>query len=437
MEFLKQDVFEHILKNLLIDIDNRYALEQGILKLANNKKIDELDYDDKFTMEIKENCGKIKKEYKIKQLKELFDEKVSLTKKEDSFFIYDNKVLYLLIETNGRYNLSGKFDKYKTESDEFKYSIEKVPLEVYLKILNEMEKFNPRVMLMMRLKINWDEFKTKSQNDELKDFFETRGKYLVLKSELLQESNVDIKTRKNLLMTYYFKLLDLGKQYRIVEEDRLNGKIRPSFDGNKEIKIAPPLKSYNVDLIKMFGEANASSNPFTKFIEYYQVIEYFFGKAYNDDLREELEQKLYAVDFSLENKVDLSALEGVMKKFLKNKENERQMLKRVLKDYVDLDKLSYKLKDNCDFYSKAEKRPIFLKENDKSIFFNINSEDKDKVYNSMTNRIYKVRNALVHNKQNDKNSYQPQKYKHVRSLNYEIPLIKEVAALCITSSSIE
>ena len=162
MEFLKQDVFEHILKNLLIDNRYaRYALEQGILKLANNKKIDELDYDDKFTMEIKENCGKIKKEYKIKQLKELFDEKVSLTKKEDSFFIYDNKVLYLLIETNGRYNLSGKFDKYKTESDEFKYSIEKVPLEVYLKILNEMEKFNPRVMLMMRLKINWDEFKTK------------------------------------------------------------------------------------------------------------------------------------------------------------------------------------------------------------------------------------------------------------------------------------
>lgn len=434
MEFLKEDVFKYILKDFLIN--NRYGL--GTLKLVDNKRVDELDDDVKFSIEVeKENCGKIKKEYKIKQLKELFDEKLSLTKREGSFFIYDNKVLYLLVENNRHtlpeFMLRG-LNKYKTEDNKFKYSIESVPLEVYLKILNEMEYLNFRTM---HLGINWDEFKNKSQNDELKDFFRVRGRYLVLKSKLLQESHIDIETRKNLLMTYYFKLLDLGKQYRIVEEDRLEEKIRPSSSYDKEIKIAPPLKSYNVDLIKMFGEANASSNPFTKFIEYYQVIEYFFGKAYNDDLREELEQKLYAVDFSLENKVDLSALEGVMKKFLKNKENERQMLKRVLKDYVDLNKLSHKLEDKCDFYNDIEKRPVFLNENDNSIFFNINSADKNKVYNSMTNRIYKVRNALVHNKQNDKNSYQPQKYKHVRSLNYEIPLIKEVAALCITSSSIE
>lgn len=433
MEFLKEDVFKYILRTLLIN--NIHG--RGTLELVGNKRGDELDDDDKLSIEAeKENCGKIKKEYKIKQLKEFFDEKLSLVEKEDSFFIYDNKVLYLLIETSDRFSLSRGFDEYKTENNKFEYSIETVPLEVYLKILNEMEQpiFRTR---MMYLGINWDEFKNKSQNDELKDFFCVRGRYLVLKSKLLQESHIDIETRKNLLMTYYFKLLDLGKQYRIVEEDRLNGKIRPSSSCDKEIKMAPPLKSYNVDLIKMFGEANASSNPFTKFIEYYQVIEYFFGKAYNDDLREELEQKLYAVDFSLENNVDLSALEGVMKKFLKNKENERQMLKRVLKDYVDLDKLSYKLEDRCDFYNDIEKRPVFLNESDNSIFFDINSVDKDKVYNSMANRIYKVRNALVHNKQNDKNSYQPQEYKHVRSLNYEIPLIKEVAALCITSSSIE
>lgn len=433
MEFLKEDVFKCILRTLLIN--NRHGW--GTLELVGNKRGDELDDDDKLSIEAeKENCRKIKKEYKIKQLKEFFDEKLSLVEKEDSFFIYDNKVLYLLIETSDRFSLSRGFDEYKAENNKFEYSIETVPLEVYLKILNEMEQpiFRTR---MMYLGINWDEFKNKSQNDELKDLFCVRGRYLVLKSKLLQENHIDIEIRKNLLMTYYFKLLDLGKQYRIVEEDRLNGKIRPSFSCDKEIKIAPPLKSYNVDLIKMFGEANASSNPFTKFIEYYQVIEYFFGKAYNDDLREELEQKLYAVDFSLENKVDLSALEGVMKKFLKNKENERQMLKRVLKDYVDLDKLSYKLEDRCDFYNDIEKRPVFLNESDNSIFFDINSVDKDKVYNSMANRIYKVRNALVHNKQNDKNSYQPQEYKHVRSLNYEIPLIKEVAALCITSSSIE
>ena len=142
----------------------------------------------------------------------MFDEKLSLTKREGSFFIYDNKVLYLLVENNRHtlpeFMLRG-LNKYKTEDNKFKYSIESVPLEVYLKILNEMEYLNFRTM---HLGINWDEFKNKSQNDELKDFFRFRGRSLVLKSKLLQESHIDIETRKNLLMTYYFKLLDLGKQ---------------------------------------------------------------------------------------------------------------------------------------------------------------------------------------------------------------------------------
>ena len=59
MEFLKEDVFKYILKDFLIN--NRYGL--GTLKLVDNKRVDELDDDVKFSIEVeKENCGKIKKE---------------------------------------------------------------------------------------------------------------------------------------------------------------------------------------------------------------------------------------------------------------------------------------------------------------------------------------------------------------------------------------
>lgn len=432
MSKLKKETFEKILN----DIVGSNTRELEVKLEDNGEKIKDIkdikNIEDDYELVITKKGSNYINKVKVKRIKQYFDDELSLVKKDGDCFIYDNRILYFLIEEEHLSLIKLMFSKHepslKVEDDKYEYSQDKVPLGVYLNVINGLNSRTP-----MRLILD--------PKDKQSGFEVLGREYSVLK---LQPKNIadpelkDIKKCKNLLMAYYFKLLDLGKQYRIVEPERLNGKIRSFPNKSKKSKLTPPLKTYDENLIKMFAEANASNNPFTQFIEYYQIIEYFFGEAYDNDLCKELKKVLYTVDFSLEKNTDLKALEKVMKKFLSNKENERQMLKRVLEDYIDLRVLSNKLgTEMCDFYSDKDNRPIFLgNQENSSIIFDINSLKKEKVYSAMTDRIYRVRNAIVHNKRDNKSSYLPQEYTHVKALSNEIPLIREVASMCITSSVI-
>lgn len=64
----------------------------------------------------------------------------------------------------------------------------------------------------------------------------------------------------------------------------------------------------------------------------------------------------------------------------------------------------------------------------------INFEDvPEKAYSDIRDRIYAVRNAIVHSKEGDKLRYEP--FKHDKQLAKEIPLIRSVAEEIIISSA--
>lgn len=72
--------------------------------------------------------------------------------------------------------------------------------------------------------------------------------------------------------------------------------------------------------------------------------------------------------------------------------------------------------------------------NKKEICFNINSfdENRDENIKCLARRIYSIRNALVHNKDNNQNNYNPQH--HYKSLTKEVPLIRAIASSIIIKS---
>lgn len=76
---------------------------------------------------------------------------------------------------------------------------------------------------------------------------------------------------------------------------------------------------------------------------------------------------------------------------------------------------------------------LFLN-NKKEICFNINSfdENRDENIKCLARRIYSIRNALVHNKDNNQNNYNPQH--HYKSLTKEVPLIRAIASSIIIKS---
>ena len=72
-----------------------------------------------------------------------------------------------------------------------------------------------------------------------------------------------------------------------------------------------------------------------------------------------------------------------------------------------------------------------------NFFVVLNSYDFDntpeKIYNSIKNRVYLVRNAIAHSKEGDKLRYEP--FKHDKDLQKEIPLIRAISEEIIINSS--
>jgi len=61
------------------------------------------------------------------------------------------------------------------------------------------------------------------------------------------------------------------------------------------------------------------------------------------------------------------------------------------------------------------------------------SVDTERVYKSLTKRIYSTRNALVHSKDGEKSKYTP--FKDDRSLVREVPLMRFISEMVILKES--
>ena len=80
-----------------------------------------------------------------------------------------------------------------------------------------------------------------------------------------------------------------------------------------------------------------------------------------------------------------------------------------------------------DYYMNNE--TVFADEGNKINFSNIT----EGTYKEIRNRIYAVRNSIVHSKEGEKLRYEP--FKHDKELSREIPLIRAVAEEIIVSSA--
>lgn len=235
--------------------------------------------------------------------------------------------------------------------------------------------------------------------------------------------------------TYMYKQARAIREYRNLEEmyfisDSILRFPRKPLD-------SPPQRIYNTDVLEYYTMGMESIDPFTMYISFYHVIEYYFDEVFKKHLTNEIKNKITSPDFSYKNENKLYDLAKYIKKHMNSdaesgKGNEFESLKYVLMEYVTIEDLKNKINDyklvDTDYYENT-KVPFATSKNTK-----ISWSDTTGVVTNIATRIYETRNSLVHSKSDHAaNQYKP--YENKSELIKEIPLIKSVAELVIIKSS--
>ena len=206
-----------------------------------------------------------------------------------------------------------------------------------------------------------------------------------------------------------------------------------------------PYKSFNGELVKYYHQAMTSDMPITEYLAYYHVAEFFFQSIAESEALSEIEQIITRPSFTPHKKEDIRKFYDKVKKIMSNQRedgmwDERNGLLSCLKKYVpdlnDLKETINSLDSNAaDYYKNNEIAFASTAANTQSgenVKINFD-ETPEKTYKAIRNRVYLVRNAIVHGKEGERLRYEP--FRHDKELQKEIPLIRAIAEEIIINSS--
>lgn len=198
-----------------------------------------------------------------------------------------------------------------------------------------------------------------------------------------------------------------------------------------------PYKTYKSELVKYYYQGLTSDIAFTQYLAFYHVAEYFFQSIAEEDAFSEIEKTITHPSFAPRKKEDIRNFYNKIKKIMRDQRedgvwDEKTGLLLCLKKFIpDIDTLKNSINaidaSAIDYYMNNE--TVFADEGNKINFSNIT----EGTYKEIRNRIYAVRNSIVHSKEGEKLRYEP--FKHDKELSREIPLIRAVAEEIIVSSA--
>lgn len=325
--------------------------------------------------------------------------------------------------------------------NEITYSFKEASNELVYHILATYESGH------ISLKIPYSMFENRCANLENKSFFNILRLIIRLPYAIFVQCNKPMSKDKIISFTksHLFNLaynLDLVLK-PITSPDILFPK--RTFQSIRRVhsidELMPPRLSYANELTEQYYMALASYDPFVKFIGFYHILEYFFEDVYNEDLLKNIQDILQHPGFSSKRKKDIIKLiDTIKKKHHQNKEDfqglELEALELTIRKYINLTELIQDLSTYdssiIDYYCNHE---ITFSKGDS---VNLRDLSNDKLPKKLAARIYKTRNALVHNKSNEarlseRGLYKP--FKDNKELSKEIPLLRFLAESIIVNSS--
>nr|BFE64973.1 hypothetical protein GCM10020063_094990 [Dactylosporangium thailandense] len=198
-----------------------------------------------------------------------------------------------------------------------------------------------------------------------------------------------------------------------------------------------PRRHYVADLVHHYQLGISGDSPMLQYLSYYHVAEHWFENVYQDDLIDRVQALITAPGFSYRRKQDVrSLIRNVTKAVqLRDEElainNEQAALTLTLNRFVNISDL------NDDIRRFDAALPELYASHTVSFSggdpVDLNSTDAQGTLVSLSRRIYKTRNALVHSKEGSKGRFVP--FTHDNELAREIPLMRFVAERIIIATS--
>lgn len=208
-------------------------------------------------------------------------------------------------------------------------------------------------------------------------------------------------------------------------------------------EVEAPKREYSESLTSQYYKGVSASDPFIAFLCFYHIMEHRSEGAYREDMIRRVRDEITSPKFSSKRNRDIARIiELVQNRLAKNaveyQIDEQEALELTLKKYIpSIDEL----KDELNQYDPAllayyKGSPVPFSKGDEVDFSIVPS---DKIYKKIAARIYKTRNAIVHNKSNDfrtkeRGLYDP--FKDEDALLKEIPLMRFIAEIVIINDSV-
>ncbi|HIF5839407.1 TPA: hypothetical protein ACX3EF_004652 [Vibrio parahaemolyticus] len=223
-------------------------------------------------------------------------------------------------------------------------------------------------------------------------------------------------------------------QRHIEELARIGSAVRERRSSYEDIDV--PRRHYIKDLVHHYQMGVSTDDPFLEFISFYHVAEHFFESVYEDEVVNQIKNKLTHPNFSYKRKKDIKSLISNVKKLSRSKEDgigvsEIDALEYTIKKFVDLDELKLKLQNyDGDIYDYYINNEVPFSAGPK---VNFDNQDGHQVVKALVKRIYFTRNAIVHSKDGEKGKYLP--FSHEKQLVKEVPLLRFISEAIIINNS--
>jgi hypothetical protein len=169
----------------------------------------------------------------------------------------------------------------------------------------------------------------------------------------------------------------------------------------RESEVQFPVRTYISELLAYYHLAFGSDSLILAYLALYKVMEYFFTSSSDRVLHAKMIEKLVEPDFSHAKTKKLQELARVIRTH-DNKLDERRLLRTVLEHHFDVDELRkwvVAYDSNHESYLTTE-HAVFAE----TLKVDVSDEQ---LFSSVANRIYHIRNALVHHKEGEVSRFIP------------------------------
>ncbi len=177
-----------------------------------------------------------------------------------------------------------------------------------------------------------------------------------------------------------------------------------------------PLRTYNSEILAYYHLAFGSDSLILAYLALYKILEYFFTSASEHLLHNKIKEKLVQPDFLHTKAKKLRELVSTIRAH-DSRMDEKRMLTTVLTDYFNPDEIRSWIN-----LHESETEEYFTKEH--QVFAESLRIDtsNDQIFATVAQRIYHIRNALVHHKEGELSRFIPFSGQE-KVLFREIPLL--------------